>query len=616
MLCRACNFNQEIKEKVVYFSIPYLKLSCGHLIPFEGETTKKETVNSNAQTPQEARQDTKAWWPPKETALPHFVFGGQFSTGIKAPEAKPCTALVLYQKQDAPAPVLVQEITERIEDVYIPSENDRYRNISSDGKFLLPFQIAGVKAVEEAYLTGEHGFIIADEQGLGKTIQSIYFRLLHPELGTTLLIVKSGLKAQWLYELIRWLGRDVIVQVIMNGEDLPLEGADFYIISFDMLRRFEEDKEIEVLTASGSRITKTVKTSPWAKTYELVIIDECQHIKNFHSKRTQAINSIAEKAKFVIGLSGTPIKNHAGEFFSIFHFVAPTTFPDEKRFYQFWVDSYFNGKSYSWGGIKPLLLEQFDKMTSKFLIRRTRLEVLPELPTVTRQFQHVDFDNKKLEKKYKRELLDLIDHLLNKSGSKNYFAEGIARLSRLRHICGINKINPTVEFTMDFLQSTDRKIVLFTHHIDVMDAIEKNLGIIMAEMGLCKPLKLHADLDSEQRQAIVEAFRLPANRVMIASTKASGEGLNLQFCSDCIIVERQWNPADEEQVEGRFIRIGQLADKVTAIYMIAAKTIDEYFTELVERKRAIIAQALDKKDVQWEESSLMRELFNAILGKG
>ena len=102
------------------------------------------------------------------------------------------------------------------------------------------------------------------------------------------------------------------------------------------------------------------------------------------------------------------------------------------------------------------------------------------------------------------------------------------------------------------------------------------------------------------------------NRILVASTLAFGEGLNLQSCSDCLLVERQWNPANEEQAECRFVRIGQKADSVQSTYIIASGTVDEYLTEIVERKREIVARTLSNKELIWNESEIIKELADRI----
>src|SRR5207244_2615388 len=158
-------------------------------------------------------------------------------------------------------------------------------------------------------------------------------------------------------------------------------------------------------------------------------------------------------------------------------------------------------------------------------------------------------------------------------------------------------------------------IVVFSHHQDVATLLVNNLGQWCAEGGFEKPLHLHSGLDGNARAALIEKFKTSEARVMIASTLAAGEGINLQFCSDAVILERQWNPANEEQAEGRFHRFGQ-KNSVSITYMIASGTIDEYFTELVEIKRSIVANALDKKEVQWDQQSLMKELAQILVTKG
>jgi SNF2 family DNA or RNA helicase len=125
---------------------------------------------------------------------------------------------------------------------------------------------------------------------------------------------------------------------------------------------------------------------------------------------------------------------------------------------------------------------------------------------------------------------------------------------------------------------------------------------------------LTAELTSEERFLTQEKFNSPNYRLMIASTLASGEGLNLQTCADCIMHERQWNPANEEQAEGRFIRIGQLANAVSATYMLAQNTIDDQFHSIVESKRARFHAAMNRGEAtRWEESNLVKELAAAIV---
>jgi SNF2 family DNA or RNA helicase len=142
-----------------------------------------------------------------------------------------------------------------------------------------------------------------------------------------------------------------------------------------------------------------------------------------------------------------------------------------------------------------------------------------------------------------------------------------------------------------------------------------NINKWLKDGGYEPALNYHAGLGSTERAQLCRDFEFGKSRVMVASTLAAGEGLNLQFCSDAIMLERQWNPANEEQAEARFHRFGQ-KNPVTVTYVLASETIDEYFTELVEQKRAIVASTLDNKEIAWDSNSLMRDLATILVSKG
>jgi SNF2 family DNA or RNA helicase len=112
-------------------------------------------------------------------------------------------------------------------------------------------------------------------------------------------------------------------------------------------------------------------------------------------------------------------------------------------------------------------------------------------------------------------------------------------------------------------------------------------------------------------------------RVLIASTQAAGEGLNLQEqCGDCVILERQWNPAKEEQAISRFVRIGFMKsakvklNSVIAQFILAIGTIDDWITTLIEDKRAIFEQAVNARDAEAAEQELMQALMKKIVAEG
>jgi hypothetical protein len=123
-------------------------------------------------------------------------------------------------------------------------------------------------------------------------------------------------------------------------------------------------------------------------------------------------------------------------------------------------------------------------------------------------------------------------------------------------------------------------------------------------------------MNGQLRFETQEAFNKAPRALMVASTLAAGEGLNLQTCSDCVIHERQWNPANEEQAEGRFIRIGQTASVVNAVYaqLDGLTTIDPQLDGIVEGKRRRFHAGMNNTEIaRWNEDSIIKELADTIV---
>lgn len=520
-------------------------------------------------------------------------------------------------------------------------EAEEVEVVSKDGKRPYPYQIKSAKFFEDADLSG----ICAHEMGVGKTVVEQLLLLRNWERltqngGKILIVCKSGLRYQWFLETIRWTGK--IPQIIDGSRDLPqLDFFDIFIVSFDTLRllRPDTDREYEMWQAAGfggtedttfvgkngkkKKIPKIVWSDELCAQFSHICIDECQMMKNPDASRTRALKKISSAWQrmgksvppSIMGLSGTPIKNDASEYATILHMVRPEMFPSEMGFIAHHCRPIGSGNRFALRD--P---ERFHEMTKDFILRYTRDEVLPELPKIFRQFRYIDLEGGDLEA-YKRAVKDFQDTFDDiEDISAKEMTNILGMFARMRRITGVAKVQGIQDTVEEFLLDNNRKIVLFVHHKDVGTMLYSSLSKLCQDGAFCEPLMLTSELNMMQRQEIVEKFRggdgLPNHRILIASTLAAGEGLNLQFCSDCIICERQWNPANEEQAEARFPRPGSLADKVNVIYAIAAGTIDDFLTELVERKRSIVGNTLDGTNVAWDESSLMMELANILRVKG
>jgi SNF2 family DNA or RNA helicase len=488
---------------------------------------------------------------------------------------------------------------------------EKEKIIFKDGREPFPYQYKGIKFVENANFRA----IIADDMGVGKTIQFIGTIFRNPEvMCPCLILVKSSLKQQFFVELFNCLGPKFLPQVIDNAQTPPVQGIfKIHIATYDIIRRFTKVTTVKEKNQWGHEHDVEHYENPfYTFPFKSIVMDECQAIKSDSSARTKEVRRVCNEEPVIpcrIGMSGTPIKNSADEYGPILNLIRPDLFPSIERFNREWItDDWETGK---WGKLRDP--HRFHELTKGFIIRRSRQEVMPDLPKINRGFHHVDFENLKLKKQYQ----DLEDDIVNELEKKHANTESesiIGQISKARHLVGVIKINSMVEELQDFTENTDRKTALFLHHKDVMDAVKLKYGIWALENGYPAPLVFHSGLSSSDRFDLVKEFKESKARVMIASTLAAGEGVDgLQHvCSDIILGERQWNPANEEQVEARIERYGQEAGQLNAKYMILSNTIDEYFTKIVEKKRAEMKATMDGKQIDWKESGLMKELFTVM----
>lgn len=442
---------------------------------------------------------------------------------------------------------------------------------------------------------------IFHEQGLGKTVCAALALRAHKEsMLPALVICKANLSFQWMKQYINWVDENGLVQIIDSTKDWILPNCHMYVISYDLLWRMPAEK-IEQF--------KDIKT---------VIIDECQHIRNVQTKRANNVRAICKERPYVMALSGTPIKNHAGEYFSILNILKPERFPSAAYYEAQYVDKYWNGHKFVVGGLKNEA--RFREQTDDFIIRFEQSEVQPDMPPLVRDFKYFDID-KDLRKAYDKTEMELIDYVNTQEDDSSFEQQQhiLSYLNRMRQITAVAKVGATVDEIREILENTDEKIIVFLHHHIARDILMGNLEKIAKEIGIDGPLSITEKNNRDARENIKQDFiRNPRKRILVLGTLASGEGVDglQEVCSRMIMMERQWNPANEEQAEKRLHRIGQGGASVKCGYPIAIGTIDEMFTEMVERKRQQVKQTMgDSEVIEWQESNTVRALVDAIMVK-
>ena len=499
-----------------------------------------------------------------------------------------------------------------------PHEWDKNKCVKCGRNKPFQFQIEGM-AFGEMALAVNSGVAILDEMGLGKTIQAGGIIKYHPELWPVLWEVKSGLKYQFSSFLINWLGDEHCPQIINTSKDYLIPGMKHYIVGYDMLTPksrtlkngtvAKQGFDIRKFNHIGGKLNPTTNEWEGGHSIKCVVLDECQQIKGVDSTRTQMTRRVV-KGKKVICLSGTPWNNRGTELFPMLNMLNPTKFDSEEKFKRQWVDMYWEGRFLKVGGIKRI--PAFKEFTKDMLIRRERTEVAPELPLVNRTKLLVTMDPNQ-EKVYDQAVDEFVKWYEEQVGQISGMMI-IAAIQKMRHLVALAKIPATMEYVDEFVEDTDRKLVVFAHHKDVQELLYDGLKERYSEE--MPVLRYVAEMNSIQRNEVQEKFNASKRCILVASQLAAGEGLNLQTCSDCVMHERQWNPGKEEQCEGRFIRIGSLASIVNAVYthLEGLTTTDPKLDAIVERKRLQFHAVHNNTEMtRWSEDSIMKELAESIV---
>lgn len=476
---------------------------------------------------------------------------------------------------------------------------------SLDNYQLFNYQQTGVKFV----FSSNGRCLIADEMGLGKTVQGLApVALRKKDFSPALVACKSVAKGNWMKHAIYW-GK-CFSQVISSAKDVwhgAESGIMIHIVSQDMLATIWNEAKLNPEKHKGFLAVM--------KALKLLIIDESHLLKNPETIRARAIKELSRDVKHIIGLSGTPIKNNAREYFTILNILHPEKFFNESKFCDQYVEMVWDGYGFKYGGLKNP--ELFKAKTEDFIIRRTMDEVFPDMPKLFRHPTFVELENEVAEI-YDAQQAAFAEYFDSNKEDADFQSNILAKMAQLRHITSLAKIDLCIDTVMNFLGNNNRKLAIFTHHLDSRDILAERLTRTMLELNLELPWVL-ASLGTKDPSEYIEDFKNSNARVIILSTLSHGESLNLQFISDSILHERQWNPANEDQaISGRFRRVGSTAERINCNILVAIGTIDEYFAELVERKRIYFDSTMNgkKSEVQWNETSLMMELAELIAEKG
>lgn len=424
---------------------------------------------------------------------------------------------------------------------------------------LREYQINGFRWLKRLGTLG-FGGILADEMGLGKTIQTIAF-LISEENKKSIIISPTSLIYNWKAELERFAPSLKIA--IVHGEKSERHKLIQNLKNYDV-----------ILTTYGTLRMDIQRYEDII--FDSCIIDEAQNIKNHLALNTKVIKEVKAKVRFA--LTGTPIENNLTELWSIFDFIMPNYLYSKGNF----ESKFINNREEN--------LEELKLLIKPFLLRRTKNEVLKELPDKIEKKFIVEMTTAQ-KAVYKSYIKAVRDKMKNNSEGK---IEVFSYLTRLRQICldpslvideykgGSGKLKIATEFIEKHIE-TDGKVLLFSQFTSVLKNIGENLkgkGILYLYLdGKTKPV---------DRIRLVDEFNNSnEKKVFLISLKAGGTGLNLTSANLVIHFDPWWNPSVENQATDRAHRIGQ-RNVVQVIKLVAKGTIEEKIILLQENKKDLI----------------------------
>lgn len=444
---------------------------------------------------------------------------------------------------------------------------------------LRPYQVDGFRWIKRLTDLGL-GACLADDMGLGKTIQILAFLLTRPKGARHLVVAPTSVCTNWLREIQRfapsleaqeYVGPKRSALLEPFGTETQVPPSRVVIVSYALLH---ED---------GERLS--------AERFDTVVLDEAQFIKNPHSLRARAAFSLHADRRIIS--TGTPVENHLGDLWSLFHFLNPDLLGSWKGF-----DTHF---------VKPIhrdadatRAEVLREMVRPYMLRRTKQQVLKELPPLT-TVRHTISLNSDETLRYSQLRKEIFNKLYTSAGKRHSKLEVLAELTRLRRFCchqqlvfpGAPRQSGKLEALVDLvdeLRQNGHRALVFSQYVDFLDLARERLD----EQGISY-LYLDGSTPKKKRQSLVDEFQEGEAALFLMSLKAGGLGLNLTGADYVIHLDPWWNPAVASQATDRAHRMGQ-SRPVTVYEFVTRDTIEEDILTLHSSKKAVANSLLEGGD--------------------
>lgn len=452
---------------------------------------------------------------------------------------------------------------------------------------LRDYQRNGLAWLTRLYTMGIGG-LLADDMGLGKTHQALALlqgAQQHTQDTSYLVICPASVVLGWAEKIDRYYNELDYTIYYGSGRQLDTTGqSGLLLTTYGIVRQ-----DLEILQQQS---------------FDVIIIDEIQHLKNRGTATHKAVAAL--NGRVVIGLTGTPIENSLEDLYALFHICLPGFLGSERRFKNLFVGPKHNGDDNQ-------AAEMLGRLIKPFILRRTRSQVLTELPNIIEDTRLCALSDDQVA--LYRQLIDereaVVESLRDESSAIPYM-NILAMITRLKQICNhpclvegntdfdryaSGKWDLFVELVEELLDA-GMKFVVFSQYTEMLAVIEKYFN--SADIDFCS---LDGSMPTKTRQKMIRRFNEdPHCRAFVASLLAGGVGIDLTAAQAVIHYDRWWNPAKEEQATARVHRMGQ-QHVVQSFKLITSGTLEEKIHRLINQKKALTTTV-----IQEDEANIIKRM--------
>jgi superfamily II DNA or RNA helicase/tetratricopeptide (TPR) repeat protein len=428
------------------------------------------------------------------------------------------------------------------------------------------------------------GACLADDMGLGKTLQALAVILTRAPEGPTLAIAPTSVCLNWISEAEKFAPTLNIVQLGTSDRQGTLDRLqpfDLLVCSYGLLQQ----EEVATMLAGVE--------------WRTIVLDEAQAIKNFSTKRSKAAMNL--RGDFKLITTGTPIENHLGELWNLFRFINPGLLGSLESFDRRFATPIEKYKD-------KTARDCLRKLVRPFLLRRTKNQVLAELPPRTEILLPVELstEERAFYEALRRRAVEKLSESDSTAGAKHL--QVLAEIMKLRRACCHPRlVMPEIDLPgsklsrfgeiLEELLENHHKALVFSQFVDHLSIVRDYL-----DKQEIKYQYLDGSTPASDRQKRVKAFQAGEGDVFLISLKAGGTGLNLTAADYVIHLDPWWNPAVEDQASDRAHRIGQKRP-VTIYRLVAKDSIEEKIVDLHHHKRDLADSLLEGTDASGKLST-------------